>query len=227
MDVMVPYLYNSIDKAASLASPYVSPEKLDQVCRWLKQHDEAVLYSTLGALVLGTLYLASSGNDKTKKRSKKPSSKKSYQVKVKKEKVVPVDPVKQSYDTINSVKDELKNVFTPQVDQLEKDVERELAGKKEIEGKKNKHKKKKAGSKNKLKEHTSNEAPEGAAKTSSYKDSTKYRYLYLNEALLKLLMRLDGVETQGIEDIRVQRKATIKLVQEQCKRVDALKDYVN
>ncbi|CAI8505009.1 unnamed protein product [Pichia kudriavzevii] len=91
MDVMVPYLYNSIDKAASLASPYVSPEKLDQVCRWLKQHDEAVLYSTLGALVLGTLYLASSGNGKTKKRSKKPSSKKSYQVKVKKEKVVPVD----------------------------------------------------------------------------------------------------------------------------------------
>lgn len=201
MDSALPYFYTAVDGVADILTPYISQDKLDQVCLFLKQNDKTIIWSTLGALTLGTLFLASSGSSNGKKNKRKSAgSKKSYKVKIKKEKVIPVDPIKFSYDTIKSVKEELNNNFIPQVDQLEKDVIAEVET---------------------FKNDTATD------KTShSYKDSTSYRYLFLSESLLKLLMRLDGVEPNGIEDVRAQRKAAIKEVQKQCKRVDALKAII-
>lgn len=191
MDTVIPYFHKVIDYTADFASPHIPSEQLDKICLWLKENDESLIWS-LGALTLATLiYVVGSSGSNTEKRNKKKQVKRSHKVKIKKEKIIPIDPIKLSYDTINSVKSELDTVFIPQVDQLEKDVALETETGENLDG--------------------------------AYKESTEYRYLYLNEALLKLLMRMDGVEPNGIEEIRTKRKAVIKEIQVQCKRVDALK----
>lgn len=53
----------------------------------------------------------------------------------------------------------------------------------------------------------------------SYKDSTQYRKLFLNETLLALLLKLDEVTA----DLRTERKAAVKEIQTLLKRVDAIK----
>ena len=206
MESVVPYFNKTIDTLADLLAPYVDDKQLDKVCLWLKENDKAVIVSTFGALTLATLYLSLAGGESGKagsRRGKSHNERRSYKVKVKKEKVVPVDPVKQAYDTIADVKQELQSTYIPQVDKLEQDVEAE----KSISG-------------------STNSSGTAAEKKSAYKNSTEYRYLYLNESLLKQLMRLDGIEPNGVEDIRSQRKATIKEVQVQCRRLDALKELM-
>lgn len=60
------------------------------------------------------------------------------------------------------------------------------------------------------------------------KDNLNYKYLYLEETLLKQLMNLDGVDHQGIEHLRQDRKAAIKYVQGLHKKIDQLKkEYYN
>lgn len=205
VDTVVPYFYKAIDKLAEYLSPYVNENQLSETCLWLKENDRVVVLSTFGALTIATLYLTLSGKSSKKGKDKR---KRSYKVKIKKEKVIPVDPIKLAYDTIKNVKEELTNTYIAQVDKLEHDVLAE-----------NKHKSdEKSNNKSNKKSETTDEKPQ-----IPYKESTKYRYLYLNEVLLKLLMRLDSVEPNGIEDIRMQRKAAIKEVQSQCKRLDSIK----
>lgn len=246
IDPVVPYFYKAIDVFAEFVSPYVNEHQLNETCKWLKENDKAIILSTVGAITFASIYLLISGKDtrKSKKNKKKNNSKgekKSYQVKVKKEKVIPVDPVKLAYDTIKNVKEELENQYISQVDKLEKDIELEQEAKKAAElaskaksksNLKSKSKKSKKSKSNnsitkKIEEEEEEQQPivEDTPRTIPYKETTKYRYLYLNECLLKLLMSLDGVEPNGIEDIRAQRKAAIKEVQVQCKRLDAIKAF--
>lgn len=201
MESVVPYFDKTIDTLAGLLAPYVDDKQLDKACLWLKENDTTVIVSTFGALTLATVYFLSGGKSDQdgRRRGKSYNGRRSYKVKVKKEKVVPVDPVKQAYDIIADVKQELQNTYIPQVDKLEQDVKAE---------------------KNPGSTKTATE------KKPTYKDSTEYRQLYLNESLLKQLMRLDGIEPNGVEDIRCQRKATIKEVQVQCRRLDALKELM-
>lgn len=197
VDTIVPYFYKAIDKLAEYLSPYVNENQLNETCLWLKENDKAIILSTFGAITFATLYLTLSGENSKKGKDRR---KRSYKVKIKKEKVIPVDPIKLAYDTIKNVKEELTNTYIAQVDKLEQDVLEE----------------------NKLKSEGKLQSTDEKPQI-PYKESTKYRYLYLNESLLKLLMRLDSVEPNGIEDIRMQRKAAIKEVQIQCKRLDNIK----
>lgn len=200
MDSLIPYYNSAVDSIADVLAPYVSQKQLDDSIEFLKDNDKNAILITAGALAMATLYIISGGN--TKKNKKNKQSSKSRKVKIKKEKVIPVDPIKFAYDTINKVKRELQETFIPQIDKLEQDVAIERNGNNQESVKKDDNR---------------------ISSSSSYKEGTEYRQLYLNESLLKLLMNLDSVETQGIEDIRTQRKATIKEVQVQCKRIDALK----
>ncbi|ODV60326.1 uncharacterized protein ASCRUDRAFT_70853 [Ascoidea rubescens DSM 1968] len=50
-----------------------------------------------------------------------------------------------------------------------------------------------------------------------------YTYLYYEELLLKELMKLDGVETYDNEDLRLERKKSIKFIQSLHKKIDKLK----
>lgn len=187
MDFVTSYYVNAVDKGASLASQYLNDEQLYQLnnlCDWLKKHDTTVIYSTLGAVTLGTLYLLS-GSKKGPKEIKKAS--KPRRVKIKKEKIVKVDPIQHGKDTIAEVKKQLYEVYVPLLEQLEKDIEDE----------------------------NSSESPK---KPVSYKESTQYRKLFLNESLLALLLKLDGVTAE----LRTERKAAVKELQSYLKRVDAL-----
>lgn len=204
MDSLIPYYNSAVDSIADVLAPYVSQKQLDDSIEFLKDNDKNAILITAGALAMATLYIISGGN--TKKNKKNKQSSKSRKVKIKKEKVIPVDPIKFAYDTINKVKRELQETFIPQIDKLEQDVAIERNGNNQESVKKD-----------------DNRISSPSSSSSSYKEGTEYRQLYLNESLLKLLMNLDSVETQGIEDIRTQRKATIKEVQVQCKRIDALK----
>lgn len=205
MDIVIPYFHKALDVVVEVLSPYVDKKQLDISCVWLRQNDRTVILSTLGALTLATLYFSLSGGKSGDKKGKgdKSRERKSYKVKVKKEKVIPVDPVVQAYKTITDVKNQLQETFIPQVDKLEQDVEAERNSSSPID------------------------PTNSGEKKSNYKDSTQYRFLYLNESLLKLLMRLDAIEPNGVEDIRKQRKATINEVQVQCRRLDALGSYVS
>lgn len=205
MDIVIPYFHKALDVVVEVLSPYVDKKQLDISCVWLRQNDRTVILSTLGALTLATLYFSLSGGKSGGKKGKgdKSRERKSYKVKVKKEKVIPVDPVVQAYKTITDVKNQLQETFIPQVDKLEQDVEAERNSSSPID------------------------PTNSGEKKSNYKDSTQYRFLYLNESLLKLLMRLDAIEPNGVEDIRKQRKATINEVQVQCRRLDALGSYVS
>jgi HSP70 co-chaperone SNL1 len=201
MDTVIPHFYKAIESTADVLSPYIAQETLDKTCAWLKEHDTTVIWSTLGALVVGTLFIASGGSGSGKRVGKKGKQEKKFKLKIKKQPVIKIDPVTKSYDTIGEVNKELATVFIPQVEKLEADIALEKETGRPIE-------------------------------VSSYKEGTEYRYLYLQEALLKLLMGLDGVDPQLLSDsvsdairsdIRYQRKAAVKAVQAQCKRVDALK----
>lgn len=200
MDGVQNQILQLVEKAEKLMSPLLNSELFDatHLSEWLKEHSDAAILVTVGALLAGTFYVANGG--KSGKKGKGGQEKK-FKLKIKKQPVIPVDPVKKSYDTINEANKELESVFIPQVNRLEEDVAKERETGKPLE-------------------------------FSSYKESTEYRFLYLGETLLKLLMRLDGVDPQLLgdsvsdavrADIRHRRKETVKAVQAQCKRVDALK----
>lgn len=55
------------------------------------------------------------------------------------------------------------------------------------------------------------------------KDQLNYSYLYLEETLLKELMKLDELEHNGDEELRLQRKKAINYVQGLHKKIDLLK----
>ncbi|GMM30162.1 hypothetical protein DAMA08_029070 [Martiniozyma asiatica (nom. inval.)] len=60
----------------------------------------------------------------------------------------------------------------------------------------------------------------------SYKDALQYQALYLEESLLKLIMTLDGVEHNGDEEIKNERKKAIKIVQAGHNEVDNLSQKI-
>lgn len=135
--------------------------------------------------------------------SPKNTNSKPQRVKVKKEKVIPKDPVKEAHKTIKYVLEELKDTITPEIEKLEADVATEQNG--------------------------------GKLENDSYKNKTKYRYLFLNETILKMLIRLDGVDPHTFGDnvseeikseIRDKRKTAVKAVNLQDKRLQKLKDSV-
>lgn len=188
MDSLTQYFLKAVDSSTGMVSPYLNDDQLEQLnklCGWLKQNDTTIIYSTLGAITLTTLYLFSGSNSSSKKSKK---HRKSHKVKIKKEKVIPVDPIQQGKEIIAFVKKELNETYVPLVEQLEMDVEAE---------------------------NTSTEPREPV----SYKQSTQYRKLFLNETLLALLLKLDGVTTE----LRTERKAAVKEIQMFLRRVDALK----
>ncbi|TID29765.1 hypothetical protein CANINC_001683 [Pichia inconspicua] len=188
MDSVVLYYVNALDKGVSLVSPYLNGKQLrqlDEICVWLKQHDKTVLYSTVGAVTLGTLYLLL-GTKRRPRRSEKNNL--SRKVKIKKEPSVKVDPIQSGKETIATTRKQLYDVYAPLVEQLEEDVASERE--------------------NGLQQ-----------KPTSYKESTEYRKLFLNESLLNLLLKLDGVTPE----LRSERKAAVKELQNYLKRVDAIR----
>lgn len=56
----------------------------------------------------------------------------------------------------------------------------------------------------------------------SYKDALEYQAKFLEEGLLKLIMRLDGVETGQDGDLKTRRKAAVKALQTGHREVDNL-----
>ncbi|GMM47042.1 hypothetical protein DAPK24_036170 [Pichia kluyveri] len=75
----------------------------------------------------------------------------------------------------------------------------------------------------------------GQLEDNSYKNKTKYRYLYLNEIFLKMLVRLDSIDPHTFGDnvsdevkskIREKRKTAVKAVSIQDKRLQKLRDLV-
>lgn len=56
----------------------------------------------------------------------------------------------------------------------------------------------------------------------SYKEALEYQAKYLEESLLKLIMRLDGVETSEDAELKSRRKAAVKTLQVGHREVDNL-----
>ncbi|ESX03572.1 hypothetical protein HPODL_00069 [Ogataea parapolymorpha DL-1] len=61
----------------------------------------------------------------------------------------------------------------------------------------------------------------------SYKQKFEYQYLYFNESLLKLLMKLDSVEIYDNQDLRAKRKQCIKTIQNYLKKLDSYKPEID
>lgn len=217
VDTVVPYFYHAVDKLREILAPFMAEDQLDRVCLWLKEHDRGVIVSTAAALAAATIYVAlggsgsgGSGGGGRGKRTKRAKGKlRPRPVKIKKQPVVaPVDPVERAHTTLRTCEEQLEQMYVPAVDKLESDLADLSAA------------------------ATSASAAAAADPPSSgsYKESTQYRALFLNEALLKLLMQLDGVEPCGsVEqagEIRAARKAAVRAVQAQCARLDALKSQV-
>ncbi|GMF02299.1 unnamed protein product [[Candida] boidinii] len=153
-------------------------------------------------------------------------------------KVEVIDPVTRSNLEIESVLNKLNTEFVPSIESFFKEIETRLEeiNKKSngdnssvsSKGKKSKGKKSK---KQQQQQQQQQQQPQQQNETStpgstSYKDDLNYRYLYFNENLLKLLMRLDSVEAHGNDELRQKRKEAIRRIQNYHSSIDEVKPKI-
>lgn len=119
MESIVPYFYKAVDSASDALAPYLTAHQLDQLdhaCLWMKENDRTVLYSTLGAVVLGGLFLLGGSGGKGRRRKK---GHKKFKLKIKPAPPkVKLDPMQ----SIDAVLKKLEAELVPQVDRLDADV---------------------------------------------------------------------------------------------------------
>ncbi|GME83532.1 unnamed protein product [Ambrosiozyma monospora] len=128
---------------------------------------------------------------------------------------VPLDPVTAGNNLIDQINTEFKEDYEVPLNKFFNTVDlryAELKGEQEEVGPDGE---KKAGT---ITRESTPKSPRGKG---SYKEKLGYQYLFYNEHLLAMLMKLDTVESQGDEKLRIRRKETIKFVQGYCKKLDA------
>ncbi|ODV82855.1 hypothetical protein CANARDRAFT_10146 [[Candida] arabinofermentans NRRL YB-2248] len=164
------------------------------------------MFGIFKSLILG------GGGKTTSKKSKKKRSKK--RTSVTEAVTIPVvDPITSSNNEIDSILKDL-NEITSKLQVFYKDVDLKTDELNKMNEKKRKGKKKKGKN---ISTNTNDITP------TSYTDKLDYKYLYFNEYLLKLLMRLDSVDIHEDETLRTRRKQSVKQVQFHCKQLDDYK----
>lgn len=186
----------------------LKPEDADRVITFIKQHQKNIV-TGLGILTVYILgkALFKFGNSGTgnSKRVKNKKRRKHHKHKHKTETRAKIDPIEISRHQISAAMNEFDSEFLPKLNSLLSRVEeREEA----ISGPD-------AESNKKLLIKAATEC--------SYKDAFQYQRLYFNEQLLKLIMRLDSIDTQGQINLRNTRKQGIKRIQGALDRLDSYK----
>ncbi|KAH3666851.1 hypothetical protein OGAPHI_003300 [Ogataea philodendri] len=168
----------------------------------VRTNENLFVYGVLGltgALVLKQA-LSPTKTKKTKKSGKK----------TKKQQPVVVNPQEVSKTQIEQILADFNTNYVPAIDEYLEQLKVLLAA---PEPSKKKGKKKTA----------KKQAPPQV----SYKEKLEYQYLYFNENLLKLLMKLDSVEIHENQDLRLQRKQAIKAIQGYLKQLDSFKPDID
>ncbi|QPG75107.1 hypothetical protein FOA43_002448 [Brettanomyces nanus] len=177
-------------------------EDAEKVVTFLEDNQQRVLIGVSAVAAMLLVRMVSGGGKKVKENSQSRRKKKHHKHRKHKNKqqqsvteALKLDPVDISKLEISTIMREFDNKYEPKIRAfLEKIEERETS---------------------KTSKRTDTSV--------SYKEAFQYKYLYFNESLLKLLMRLDGVETLGKEELRIGRKTCIKKIQEECNKLDRYK----
>lgn len=175
----------------------LKPEDADKIMAFLDQNQQTICW-TIGGLAM--FFLGKKLIPKPeapKKKKHRKRKKKKLQQTELKEAAVALDPAKLAALQIQSITEEFEKEYLPGLQELFKSVDKQT------------------------------EHPKKNKQAPSYKDEFNYRYLYYNESLTKLLMRLDGVETFGNEEVRASRKQAIKTIQGYCTELDKYKPKID
>lgn len=183
----------------------VKPEDADKITKFISDNRQQICIG-LGAIALLALTnsILGGGSKKSKKRRRK-HKKKHHHHKDKSESVH-LTPEQSAKLQITKVLDEFESEYVPKIEKLFDRVEQ---------------------SENDLKDPKSAEKHRAKIGTVSYKQTYRYQYLFFNESLLKLLMRLDGVQVSGNAKLRAERKEGIQHIQKYCKKLDSFKPRID
>ena len=185
----------------------LKPEDADRVITFIEQHQKNIItgFGILSVYILGKVLFkfGNSGTGNSKRVKKK--RRKHHKHKHKTETRAKIDPIEISRHQINTAMNEFDTEFLPKLNTLLSRVEERedaICGPDAESNKKLLIK---------------------AASERSYKDAFQYQRLYFNEQLLKLIMRLDSIDTQGQINLRNTRKQGIKRIQGALDRLDSYK----
>ncbi|KAG7786229.1 hypothetical protein KL910_004262 [Ogataea haglerorum] len=192
-------LINSVSKS-STAQTLLQNEHVRTAWHALQKNESWLLYGSLSLAValLVSRSLAAQPKPKKRKRSKRS--------KLQKPEPPNMSPEQQAQQDIDAILRDFETNYVPEMDKYIEAVEQEIAkpGPSKRKGKKSAKK-----------------------SDASYKQKFEYQYLYFNESLLKLLMKLDSVEIYGSQDLRTKRKQCIKMIQNYLKKLDSYKPEID
>ncbi|KAG7906387.1 hypothetical protein KL906_004479 [Ogataea polymorpha] len=192
-------LINSVG-TNSVAQTVLQNEHVRNAWSALQENERWLFYGSLSlavALLVGRSLLS---QPKPKKR------KKSQRAKLQRPEQPNLSPEQQAQQDIDAVLRDFETNYVPEIDKYIEGVEQEIA--------------KPGPSKRKGKKSAKKSAV-------SYKRKFEYQYLYFNESLLKLLMKLDSVEIYDNQDLRAKRKQCIKTIQKYLKKLDSYKPQID
>lgn len=182
-----------------------------------------LMSSSVASIIAGIFYLLGSGSSDSRKNidSKKPKKKKKKNNNNKKSKKEPITGEilkKNSGLEIENILKLVQEEILPRIEEYEQSLSKfnkekmdAIAGKDMNNKKKNKKKNAKSTMTDLEYDHE------------KVKESINYLYLYIEEYLLKKLMKLDDLDLFGDAELRAKRKSAIKYIQGLHKKIDELK----
>ena len=188
----------------------MKPEDADKIIVFINQHGKNI-GTGLGIIGIYLLVKAFFGgrNSNTKNRKKrKKKRRKHHKHNQKAGTTAKIDPIELAQLQIRNVMNEFDTEFLTKLNSLLARVEEREEAIRGPDAKSNK------------------ELLIKAASECSYKDAFQYQRLYFNEHLLKLVMRLDSIDTQGNANLRQQRKEGVKLIQRTLDKLDSYKNRI-
>ncbi|KAG7876707.1 hypothetical protein KL938_004320 [Ogataea parapolymorpha] len=192
-------LINSVGKS-SVAQTVLQNEHVRNAWYALQKNESWLFYGSLSLAValLASRSLVAQPKPKKRKKSKRSKLHRPEQPNLSQE--------QQAEQDIDAVLRDFETNYVPEIDKYIEAVEQEIAkpGPSKRKGKKSAKK------------------PDV-----SYKQKFEYQYLYFNESLLKLLMKLDSVEIYDNQDLRAKRKQCIKTIQNYLKKLDSYKPEID
>ncbi|KAG7827173.1 hypothetical protein KL920_004833 [Ogataea angusta] len=192
-------LINSVGKS-SAAQTVLQNEHVRNAWHAIQKNESWLLYGSLSLAVALLVSRSFVAQPKPKKR------KKSKRSKLQKPEQPKLRPEQQAQQDIDAILRDFETNYVPEMDKYIEAVEQEIA-KPSPPKRKSKKSAKKADA--------------------SYKQKFEYQYLYFNESLLKLLMKLDSVEIHDSQDLRAKRKQGIKTIQSYLKKLDSYKPEID